>query len=56
MKDIMDGPGEHYAKWNMPVGERQVPCDFTHVDRDNSVMAVGGGGISGIYGNGNKFQ
>ena len=23
--DSMDGPGEHYAKWNKPVIERQVP-------------------------------
>ena len=27
----MDGPGEHYAKWNKPVRERQIPCDFTHM-------------------------
>ena len=27
----MDGPGEHYARWNKPVRERQVPCDFIHV-------------------------
>ena len=27
----MDGPGEHYAKWNMPVRERQIPYDFTHM-------------------------
>ena len=27
----MDGPGEHYAKWNKPVRERQVPYDFTHM-------------------------
>ena len=27
----MDGPGEHYAKWNKPVRERQVPYDFTHI-------------------------
>ena len=26
----MDGPGEHYAKQNKPVRERQVPYDFTH--------------------------
>ena len=29
--DSMDGPGEHNAKWNKPVRERQIPCDFTHV-------------------------
>ena len=28
----MDGPGEHYAKWNKPVRERQIPYDFTHVE------------------------
>ena len=27
----MDGPGEHYAKWNKPVKERQIPYDFTHM-------------------------
>ena len=27
----MDGPGEHYAKWNKPVRERQVPYDLTHI-------------------------
>ena len=27
----MDRPGEHYAKWNKPVGERQIPYDFTHM-------------------------
>ena len=27
----MDGPGEHYAKWNKPVRERQTPYDFTHM-------------------------
>ena len=25
----MDGPGEHYAKWNMPVRERKIPFYFT---------------------------
>ena len=25
----MGGPGEHYAKWNKPVRERQIPNDFT---------------------------
>ena len=23
----MDGPGEHYAKWNKPVRERHIPYD-----------------------------
>ena len=27
----MDGPEEHYAKWNKPVRERQIPYDFTHM-------------------------
>ena len=27
--NIMDGPGEHYAKWNKPLRERQIPHDFT---------------------------
>ena len=26
----MDGPGEHYAKLNKPVRERQIPYNFTH--------------------------
>ena len=28
----MDERGEHYAKWNKPVRERQIPYDFTHVE------------------------
>ena len=27
----IDGPGEHHAKWNKPVRERQIPYDFIHV-------------------------
>ena len=27
----MDGAGEHYAKWNKSVRERQIPYDFTHM-------------------------
>ena len=27
----MDGPGEHFAKWNNPVRERQIPYDFPHM-------------------------
>ena len=27
----MDGPGEHFAKSNKPVRERQIQHDFTHV-------------------------
>ena len=25
----MDGTGEHYAKWNKPGSERQIPYDLT---------------------------
>ena len=25
----MDGTGEYYAKWNKPVGERQISYDLT---------------------------
>ena len=28
--DIMDGIREHYAKWNKPGGERQIPYDLTY--------------------------
>ena len=28
--DSMDGTGEHYAKWNRPGSERQIPCDLIH--------------------------
>ena len=28
----MDEPREHYAKWNKPVRERQMPYDYTHVE------------------------
>ena len=27
----IDGPGEHYAKWNKPVRERQIPYYFTYI-------------------------
>ena len=27
--DNMDGTGEHYAKWDKPGGEGQIPCDLT---------------------------
>ena len=27
--DSMDGTGEHYAKWNKPGGEEQIPYDLT---------------------------
>ena len=28
--DSMDRTGEHYAKWNKPGGERQIPYDLTY--------------------------
>ena len=28
--DSMDGTGEHYAKWNKPDTERQIPYDLTY--------------------------
>ena len=27
--DSMDGTGEHYAKWNKPGDEGQIPYDLT---------------------------
>ena len=27
----IDAPGEHYATWNKPVRERQIPYDFTYM-------------------------
>ena len=27
--DSMDGTGKHYAKWNKPGGEGQIPYDLT---------------------------
>ena len=27
--DSMDGIGEHYAKWNKPGSERQIPYDLS---------------------------
>ena len=29
LHNSMDGTGEHYAKWNKPGGEGQVPYDLT---------------------------
>ena len=29
--DSMDGTGEHYAKWNEPGAERQIPYALTHM-------------------------
>ena len=28
--DSLDGTGEYFAKWNKPVGERQIPYDLTY--------------------------
>ena len=28
--DSMDGSAEHYAKWNKPGSERQIPYDLTY--------------------------
>ena len=28
--DGMDGTGEHYAKWNKPGSEGQIPYDLTY--------------------------
>ena len=30
LRNSMDGTGEHYAKWNKPVSERQIPYDLTY--------------------------
>ena len=30
LRDSMDATGEHYAKWNKTVGERQIPYDLTY--------------------------
>ena len=29
-RESMDGTGEHYAKWNKPTSERQIPYDLTY--------------------------
>ena len=31
LSNDMGGPGKHYAKWNKPVRERQIPYDLTHM-------------------------
>ena len=31
LSSIMDGPGEHYVKWNKSVRESQIANDFTHM-------------------------
>ena len=57
--NIMDRSGEHYAKWNKPVRERQIPYDFTHTWNlmnklnkqnrliDGDQMTAGGGRLGG---------
>ena len=30
LHDSMEGTGEHYAKWNKPDAERQIPYDVTY--------------------------
>ena len=30
LRDSMDGTGEHYAKWDKPGGERQIPYDLPY--------------------------
>ena len=36
----MDGPGEHYAGGNKPVGGRQIQCDLTHVESDEHTELI----------------
>ena len=31
LRDSMDWSGEHYAKWNKPGGEREIPYDLTYM-------------------------
>ena len=31
LSNSVDVPGEHYAKWNKPVRERQIQYDFTYM-------------------------
>ena len=33
----MDGPVEHYAKWNKPVREKHTPYDFTRVESNEQM-------------------
>ena len=39
LHDSKDGTGEHYAKWNKPGGEREIPQDLTYkwnvIDKTN---------------------
>ena len=36
----MDGPGEHYAKWNKPIREKQILYDFTHVESNEQTELI----------------
>ena len=38
----IDWPGEHYAKWNKSVRERQIPYDLTHMSWTNKENRGGG--------------
>ena len=33
----MDGPGEHYAKWNKPVRERQIPWFNSYMESNEQL-------------------
>ena len=44
-RDSMDGTGEYYAKWNKPIGERQIPYDLTRgMEIKNRLTAARGEG------------
>ena len=32
LHNSMDGTGDHYAKWNKPGGQSQIPSDLTYVE------------------------
>ena len=58
LSNCMNGPGEHYAKWNKPVIDRQIPHDFSYtwslmnkiltnkrlIDTENRLTALRGDG------------
>ena len=35
LRDIMDGTGDYYAKWNKPGGERQLPY-YCHLEEGSN--------------------
>ena len=39
--NTMDGPGEHYAKANRPVRERQILHDSAHVESNKQTELTG---------------